>query len=1081
MKEKETHKYKTANVDILLKSSQKRNISAFSVILIFTCLLIVGLFFIPMLPVKLSPSKTLPQVTVNFNMWGQSSRIIEMEVTSKIESMLSRIKGIENISSNSGNGWGNVSVRINKHTDLDMVRFEISTIIRQLYPSLPPGVSYPSITMNRPEDDFERPFISYTINAPTTPILIQKFAENHIKSRLLQIKGIDKVEINGATPMIWKLEYDYFQLQNLGISVDDIKEAIQLHLKNEFLGIGTIENSDKEKQWIRLAIVPNTPNKTFDISQIDIKTQDKKIIRLDQIVSAKYIESEPYSYYRINGLNSIYLSVKAKEDANQLAVCNKVKDVINNIDNIIPPNYEIHLAYDATEYIQKELNKIYFRSGLTILILLGFVFLIYRNIKYLILILFSLLCNIFIAAILYYLFQLEIQLYSLIGITISLTLVIDNTIVMSDQIIRRKNKKAFMSILAATLTTIASLITIFFMDENIRLNLQDFANVLIINLIISLLIALFLVPALIEKLHIDTPSIKQKKQYAKRLKKRKQFNISFNKGYEKFIIITSRFRTTIIILLILLFGLPLFMLPSQIDTSKDKHPTFAAKCYNKTLGSNFYKENIKPIVDIAFGGTLRLFIQKVYNGSYWSNKEETTLFIGLSMPNGSTLTQTNYIIGQIENYLQQYKEIKQFETNVSTLQASINIKFVPKHQNSGFPHLLKSKLISKALEQGGGSWNIEGLGNGFNNSIKDNAGPYRVKMLGYNYDHLHALAEQFKDSLQQNKRIKKFTINSRFSYFKNDYQEYSFNLKKDKLIEQNITPIQLYNNINPMFGKDIYVERWKSGSSSEEIKLFSKQANEYDIWKLKYFPGQINKNNYKLSELADIEKGQSPQNIAKENQQYRLCLQYDYIGPSKQGNNILLKTINNFEKILPLGYSIENGMQNQISWGQKNNKQYWSMILIIIIIYFTTSILFNSLKQPFTIIFIIPISFIGIFLTFYWFRLNFDQGGFAAFIILCGLTVNASIYILNEYNNILKTKKIPPIKAYIKAWNAKISPIFLTIVSTILGFLPFIIGAEKEGFWFPLAAGSIGGLIMSFIGIFLFMPLFTGIGQTNKT
>lgn len=274
--------------------------------------------------------------------------------------------------------------------------------------------------------------------------------------------------------MIWKLEYDYFQLQNLGISVDDIKEAIQLHLKNEFLGIGTIENSDKEKQWIRLAIVPNTPNKTFDISQIDVKTQDKKIIRLDQIVSAKYIESEPYSYYRINGLNSIYLSVKAKEDANQLAVCNKVKDVINNIDNIIPPNYEIHLAYDATEYIQKELNKIYFRSGLTILILLGFVFLIYRNIKYLILILFSLLCNIFIAAILYYLFQLEIQLYSLIGITISLTLVIDNTIVMSDQIIRRKNKKAFMSILAATLTTIASLITIFFMDGKDSSYLQRF-------------------------------------------------------------------------------------------------------------------------------------------------------------------------------------------------------------------------------------------------------------------------------------------------------------------------------------------------------------------------------------------------------------------------------------------------------------------------------------------------------------------------------------------------------------------------------------------------------------------------------
>ena len=67
------------------------------------------------------------------------------------------------------------------------------------------------------------------------------------------------------------------------------------------------------------------------------------------------------------------------------------------------------------------------------------------------------------------------------------------------------------------------------------------------------------------------------------------------------------------------------------------------------------------------------------------------------------------------------------------------------------------------MNQGGGSWNIEGLGNGFNNSIKDNAGPYRVKMLGYNYDHLHALAEQFKDSFaakQTNKKIYASTLDS---------------------------------------------------------------------------------------------------------------------------------------------------------------------------------------------------------------------------------------------------------------------------------------------------------------------------------
>lgn len=128
------------------------------------------------------------------------------------------------------------------------------------------------------------------------------------------------------------------------------------------------------------------------------------------------------------------------------------------------------------------------------MILLLFVFLITRNVRYLLLITVSLAVNISVAVIFYYLFDLEIQLYSLAGITISLNLVIDNTIVMTDHYLRRKDLKTFLSILAATLTTVGALSILFFMDEKVRLNLQDFAAVIIINLLISLFVALFFVP-----------------------------------------------------------------------------------------------------------------------------------------------------------------------------------------------------------------------------------------------------------------------------------------------------------------------------------------------------------------------------------------------------------------------------------------------------------------------------------------------------------------------------------------------------------------------------------------------------------
>ena len=92
--------------------------------------------------------------------------------------------------------------------------------------------------------------------------------------------------------------------------------------------------------------------------------------------------------------------------------------------------------------------------------------------------------------------------------------------------------------------------------------------------------------------------------------------------------------------------------------------------------------------------------------------------------------------------------------------------------------------------------------------------------------------------------------------------------------------------------------------------------------------------------------------------------------------------------------------------------------------------------------------------------------------LLCGITVNASIYILNEYNALRRRfPHLSSLRAYVKAWNIKIIPIFLTVISTILGFIPFMVGTEKEGFWFPLAAGTIGGLIMSMIGVFILLPV----------
>lgn len=1053
------------------KIKTQTKVSSFTLIVAFICVALIGLALIPLLPVKLNPSRTLPGFTVQFSMPGTSSRVVEIEATSKLEAMLARIKGIKNIYSTSDNGSGSITIELDKYADIDAVRFEASTIIRQTWPQLPDGVSYPYIRMKRPDENASRPFMSFTLNAPSTPILIQQYADEHIKTRLAQIQGIYKIDLSGATPMEWVLEYDSEQLRRLGITLSDIQQAVSRYYLKEFLGTYNVESSTGGKEWIRLALMPETKDEGFDASRIRVKSAEGKLISLDELVTVSHMEEAPQSYYRINGLNSIYLSITAEETANQLQLSKQVKEEMEAIQKVLPAGYEIHTSYDATEFIHEELNKIYLRTGLTVLILLFFVLIITLNPRYLFLIVVSLSINIAVAVIFYYLFGLEMQLYSLAGITVSLNLVIDNTIVMTDHILHRRNLKAFMSILAATLTTMGALVIIFFLDEKIRLNLQDFAAVVIINLAVSLFVALFFVPALIEKIGLKKRKRRrtQSRFFLLRASLPRRITVYFTRFYGWMIRKLCRWRVAVCILLILLFGLPVFMLPDKVEGEGR-----ATEWYNKTLGSSTYKEKIKPIVDKALGGSLRLFIQKVYNGSYFTRNEEVVLYVYANLPNGSTLEQMNELIKKMEIYLSQFKEIKQFQTSVyNARRGNINIYFTKEHQNSGFPYTLKANIISKALQLGGGSWGVYGLQDqGFSNDVREGAGSFQVKMYGYNYDELYEWAEKLKAKLLTHRRIKEVIINSYFSYWKDDYQEFYFNLNRERMAQENINANILFSTIRPIYGKNMEIGSVVAENGSEKIKLSSKQSQEYDIWAMQYFPYGTDDKQYKLSELATMEKGQMPQQVAKENQQYRLCLQYEYIGSGEQGNKILKRDLEEFNKELPMGYTAQSERESW-GWGKKDNKQYLLLLVVIAIIFFTTSILFNSLKQPLAIIFIIPVSYIGVFLTFYWFKLNFDQGGFASFVLLCGITVNASIYILNEYNAIRRRHpRMSALRAYTKAWNAKILPIFLTVVSTILGFIPFMVGTDKEAFWFPLAAGTIGGLVMSIIGIFFFLPVF---------
>ncbi|MDD2584830.1 MAG: efflux RND transporter permease subunit, partial [Bacteroidales bacterium] len=183
---------------------------SFSVILIFIVLVIVGAGLTPLLSLQYKPTEKGRSISVSYGWQGASARVIEAEVTSKLEGVISTLEGIEEISSLSSKDRGSINISLKSGTDIDAIKFEMASLIRRIYPKLPQDVSYPSIFAQN--SDFaggaSRPILTYTINSALSPLKIYEYAQDNIVNELSLIPGLGSADLNGATSYIYDIEYN---------------------------------------------------------------------------------------------------------------------------------------------------------------------------------------------------------------------------------------------------------------------------------------------------------------------------------------------------------------------------------------------------------------------------------------------------------------------------------------------------------------------------------------------------------------------------------------------------------------------------------------------------------------------------------------------------------------------------------------------------------------------------------------------------------------------------------------------------------------------------------------------------------
>ncbi len=1046
-----------------MKSIGKGNkgIPAFTVILLMTVMAFAGVVTLPSLDVSYLPEVSERSLRVTFKWPGVPERIIESEVTSVLEGALSGIRGCTGVRSSSAKGSGSISLSFDRRTDMQAVRFDVASRVRNVYSSFPDGVSYPDISLGI-RGTRSRTDMVYIFKSPLPSHEIAGYVSDNILYPLSSEDGVERVSVGGVTSNELEILFDSDKAEMYGVSAEDIRRAYTDYFRKDIAG-AVYENG-------MMSVIRLQTGQAGRLEPIPVANVSGRVIHLGDIATFRYREAEPEAYFRLNGLNTVTVNIGFSPDANIISASSAVRNRMDALKGYFPQEISADLSYDSSAYMKKELDKIVFRTLLCVLILLVLVFLSYRSVRYVSIIFLTLAVNILTSVVIYRIAGLAIHVYTLAGITVSLGIIIDSSIVMVDHYSYYRNRSVFPALFGAVATTIGALCAVYLLPEAERRNLEDFSKVIIINLSVSLVIAYTFIPSLVDRF----PRIRGN---APDKVRKSGFVLKANAVYGRYIVFCHRHRWLPVLILVAAFGLPLCALPEKVAVNVPREKqNFMQKAYNDIMSWPPYSDN-RRTVDNILGSSFALFSKALDKGDFYREPGRDVLYIQAGMPEGCTVSQLNDVVMSMENYLCGFGQIESFSTNIwSVDNAMIEVTFLPEYEDTSFPSELKSAVMATAGNFGGANWRVWGVNESyFNNNVNLKYKSNRIALRGYNYDDLYGYAVRLMDEMQTNRRVS----GPELMTGSNGFAGTEFNVDYDfqSLVSRGVNPYRYFSSLK----SHLYDEQVGVFPYCEEyvpVVLRSSGVETFDLWNMENVGISIDSTRVKMSEIGSIEKKRTGLKINRNNQSYEIVVGFDFIGSYELAKKFVAGTVRRMnEEVLPIGYKAESLEYG--SWWQSKRQYAGLLLLIIAIIYVICSMLFESLRLPFAVILMIPVSFIGVFLAFGLSGFVFDQGGFAAMVMLCGIVVNAGIYLINEYQSRLTGRKCPErlsddwkVKIYIKAFNRKIHPIMLTVISSVMGLVPFLFDGPQEVFWFPFAVGSIAGLLFSLAALVLYLPLF---------
>ncbi len=468
-------------------------------------LILFGVVSLSFLSVREYPDIDPPVISVTTVYPGASSEIIESTVTEKLEDELIGIEGIRSMNSVSREGASSIIIEFELERNVDTAAQDVRDRVSRARGELPNDIEEPIIS----KQDTDASAIMWIglYGKNYTPLQITDYADRYIKDQLQTVDGVGQVIIGGEREYAMRVWLSPDKMAARQVSVSDVEKA--LNAENVEIPSGRIESTNREFT-VRTLGELKTPDQ---FNRLIIKRMDGNPVYLADIGKAAIGPRDDRSLVRFNGEPAVGLGIVKQSKANTLDVARAVKKKLVEIRSQLPPGLGMDTAFDSSIFIQRSIDEVveslFVAFGLVVLVIFFFL----RNARATFIPAISIPISLVATFALMYFLGYTINTITLLGMTLTIGLVVDDTIVVLENIYRRIEmgekpmEAAFkgtqeigFAIIATTAVLVAVFLPIIFLGGTLGRILKEFAVVVAGSVLISGFVSLSLTPMLCARL-----------------------------------------------------------------------------------------------------------------------------------------------------------------------------------------------------------------------------------------------------------------------------------------------------------------------------------------------------------------------------------------------------------------------------------------------------------------------------------------------------------------------------------------------------------------------------------------------------